>query len=347
MTICRFKYLKMTTHQILAISLIKGVGPQTLRKYIKYIHENSLNFDLHHSTIEGYFVDLSQIESRIKVPTLTDIKNSIEESGNIYEKTINARINLISYLDQEFPPLLKLLDDYPVLLHYKGEINSLNKKCVAVIGSREISEYATKAGEKLTKIMSEKYDYTIISGLALGSDTVAHNAAVELNKPTAAFLAGGLDKIYPKENNYLADKILDTGGVLISEYEIGKESHKNLFIQRDRLQSGASDGIIVLETGIKGGTRHTVSFARKQNRTIGCLYSHLSANLADSEKFQGNIDIVENEGGFKIFDTESIELFIKLLENKRKELFKNSEKIIQSGIDEKNNSNDTKQLKMF
>jgi len=190
----------MTIHQILAISLIKGVGPQTLRKYVKYIQEKSLNFDLHHSTIEGYFIDLSKIETRIKVPTLADIKNSIEESENVYENSKNAGIKLISYLDEGFPPLLKLLDDYPVLLHYKGEINALNKQCVAVIGTREISEYATKAGEKLTKIMSEKYDYTIISGLALGSDTVAHNAAVDLNKPTAAFLAGGLDKIYPKED---------------------------------------------------------------------------------------------------------------------------------------------------
>ncbi len=150
-----------------------------------------------------------------------------------------------------------------------------------------------------------------------GNDTVAHKAAVDVKKPTAAFLAGGLDKIYPKENDRLANQILDTGGVLISEYEFGKESLKNFFVQRDRLQSGSAEGIIVLETGVKGGTRHTVSFAGKQNRLIGCLYTHVDFNFDNSEKFQGNKDIVENEGGIKLFNPESIEKFCISLEQKR------------------------------
>jgi DNA processing protein len=314
----------MKSIQILAISLIKGVGPQSLRKFVKYITDNSFNFDMHYSTIEGYFSELSDIDKRVKLPTVQDIKFAIEQSDIIANNSIDANIKTISYLDLEFPPLLKLLDDYPVLLHYKGDINSLKQKSVAIIGTREVSDHATQAGERLTKIMSNEKGYTIVSGLAVGCDTVAHKSAVEVNKPTAAFLAGGLDKIYPKENIKLSEQIIDTGGVLISEYEFGKESHKNFFVQRDRLQSGSSEGIIVLETGIKGGTRHTVSFAGKQNRVIGCLYTHVEKKLDNFEKFQGNIDIVENEGGYKIYNPESIDKFCLYLEDKRSMLLKES-----------------------
>jgi DNA processing protein len=314
----------MKSSQILAISLIKGVGPQSLRKFVRYINENSLNFDLHHSTIEGYFIDLSEQDKRVKLPSVQDIKLAIDQSDFISNQSINAGIKTITYLDTDFPPLLRFLDDYPVLLHYKGNIHSLKEKSVAIIGTREVSDHAIQAGERLSKIMSEDKGYTIVSGLAVGCDTVAHRSAVEVNRPTAAFLAGGLDKIYPKENLKLSEQIIDTGGVLISEYEIGKESHKNFFVQRDRLQSGSSEGIIVLETGIKGGTRHTVSFAGKQNRIIGCLYTHVEKKLDNLEKFQGNKDIVENEGGVKIYNPESIDNFCKLLEDKRRMLLNES-----------------------
>jgi DNA processing protein len=323
----------MKSNEILAISLIKGVGPQSLRKFVKYITDNSFNFDMHYSTIEGYFSELSELDKRIKLPTVQDIKLAIEKSENISNDSINENIKTISYLEVDFPPLLRLLEDYPVLLHYKGNIHSLKEKCVAIIGTREVSDHAIQAGERLSKIMSEDKGYTIVSGLAVGCDTIAHRSAVEVNRPTAAFMAGGLDKIYPKENLKLSEQIIDTGGVLISEYEIGKESHKNFFVQRDRLQSGSSEGIIVLETGIKGGTRHTVSFAGKQNRIIGCLYTHVEKKLDNLEKFQGNKDIVENEGGFKIFNPESIDNFCKLLEDKRRLLLNES------------NNNDSKEFK--
>ncbi len=310
----------MKSSQIFAISLIKGVGPQSLRKFVKYITDNSFNFDMHYSTIEGYFSELAELDKRVKLPSVQDIKFAIDQSELILNQSNNADIKTITYLDADFPPLLRLLNDYPVLLHYKGNIHSLKERCVAIIGTREVSDHAIQAGERLTKIMSEDKGYTIVSGLAVGCDTVAHKTAVESNRPTAAFLAGGLDKIYPKENLKLSERIIDTGGVLISEYEIGKESHKNYFVQRDRLQSGSSEGIIVLETGIKGGTRHTVSFAGKQNRMIGCLYTHVEKKLDNLEKFQGNKDIVENEGGFKIFNAETIAEFCQLLDKKRSSL---------------------------
>jgi DNA processing protein len=322
----------MTPSQILAINLINGIGPQSLRKFVKYITDNSYSFDIHPTTIEGYFSEIAAVDKRVKIPTIQDIKLALEEAEVILEKSNNSNIKMISYLDKNFPPLLKLIDDYPVLLHYKGDINTLKEKSVAIIGTREISDHAKQTGERLTKIMAEEKEYTIVSGLAIGCDSVAHKAAVDIKKPTVAFLAGGLDKIYPKENNNLSNEIIDTGGLLISEYEFGKESHKNFFVQRDRLQSGSCEGIIVLETGIKGGTRHTVSFAKKQNRLIGCLYTHIESKLDNIEKFQGNKDIVENENGFKIFNPKSIEEFCSLLSEKRESLLNNGKESQQIDI---------------
>jgi DNA processing protein len=335
----------MTPSQILAINLINGVGPQSLRKFVKYISDNSFSFDTHPSTIEGYFSEIAKIDKRVKLPVIQDIKLALEEAEAIIEKSNNSNIKMISYLDKDFPPLLKLIDDYPVLLHYKGDINTLQEKSVAIIGTREVSDHAKHTGERLSKIMAEQKNYTIVSGLAVGCDSVAHKAAVDLKKPTVAFLAGGLDKIYPKENTNLSNEIIDTGGLLISEYEFGKESHKNFFVQRDRLQSGSCEGIIVLETGIKGGTRHTVSFAKKQNRLIGCLYTHIEAKLDKIDKFQGNKDIVENENGIKIFNAESIEEFCNLLRDKRQSLISNS--IESQQIDIKKLPPNLKQIKLF
>jgi len=305
----------MTTHQLLALSLINGVGRRTLKKFIA----TGTSMNLQPAEIVDIFIGLNQIDKRVIIPTIDSIHKALLESEQILYRSEKEGIQTISFLDTDYPPLLKLIEDSPVLLHYKGNLDCLHQPSVAVVGTRNITDHAKTEGEMLTLKMCDM-GFTIVSGLAIGCDTVAHRSAVNANRPTAAFMAGGLDTVYPKENKTLANQILDKNGVLIGEYEYGRNSDKNNFKERNRLQSGSSEGIIVLETGMKGGTRHTAWAAKKQDRLVGCLYTHFQINQQDCEQFQGNIDIVENEGGIALTDFDSMESFASDLTEKRENL---------------------------
>lgn len=115
------------------------------------------------------------------------------------------------------------------------------------------------------------FGFNIVSGLALGCDTVGHLGALDMNGTTTAVLAHGLDHVYPKENKYLADKILDNGGLLITEYPINQRPQPRFFIERDRIQAGLSLGTIVIETDLKSGTMKTVGFTIEYGRLSACV----------------------------------------------------------------------------
>ena len=122
------------------------------------------------------------------------------------------------------------------------------------------------------EIFAEKF-FNVVSGLALGCDVSAHKGCLDKLGFTTAVLAHGLDTVYPKENTEIADQIVKSGGILISEYYVGQTSRPNYFIERDRIQAALSDGIIVVETDQKGGTMHTTGFAKEYDKLIG-VFKH-------------------------------------------------------------------------
>ncbi|GAB3840678.1 DNA-processing protein DprA [Hymenobacter jeollabukensis] len=235
------------------------------------------------------------------------------------DKVLNAaakhNITTLSIQDSRYPTLLRRLPDAPYFLDVKGDVNCLTNRCVAVVGTREITEHGRLSGKRLTEVFID-HKLTIVSGLAVGCDTVAHQAAVDAGSPTIAAMAGGLDNIYPKENRKLAEQI-EARGCLISEYRCGVRPMAQMFVQRDRLQSGLSLGVVVIETGVTGGTMHTVGFARKQQRRLGCLYTHAqpkyAAQWANAEKFQGNASLVSEGKAEPLYDLPSITTFIDSL----------------------------------
>ena len=170
-------------------------------------------------------------------------------------------IQIVTYLDANYPKRLKNIIDQPTVLYYKGNIECLNKKdTVAIIGTREPTEYGVKIARNLGSSFGKR-DYVVVSGLALGCDMYGHEGCLDENGTTVAVMPCGLDTVYPAKNKPLAEKILDKGGCLISEYPIKTRVFKNFFVERDRLQSGLSDGVFVIETGEKGGKLHTVGYA--------------------------------------------------------------------------------------
>ena len=167
--------------------------------------------------------------------------------------------------EQDYPALLRRIDGPPPLLAVRGETDILNRRGMAIVGSRNASIAGVKMAERLARGLGEK-DYVITSGLARGIDTAAHSAA--LKSGTIAVLAGGVDHIYPPENAPLVEAILQNGGAIVSEMPFGWAPHARDFPRRNRLISGLSLGVVIVEASNRSGALHTARFALEQNREV-------------------------------------------------------------------------------
>ena len=176
-------------------------------------------------------------------------------------------IDIISIEDKQYPNILKEIYDPPICLYIRGNKEILNNKSISIVGCRKATDYGRKVARDFAYNIS-KQDINIISGLAIGIDSEAHLGAVEANKKTVAVLGNGLDTIYPKENIILSQKILDSGGAIISEYPLGIKPKKENFPARNRIISGMSNGLLVVEAKEKSGTLITVDFALEQGRDV-------------------------------------------------------------------------------
>jgi DNA processing protein len=166
-----------------------------------------------------------------------------------------------------YPSMLKSIKKPPETLYALGNISLLNKPSVAIVGTRKPSEDGISAAKEVSKIYGAQ-GLSIISGLANGVDSIAMESALEINTPLIGVLPSSLDNIVPKSNEPLAEKILKNNGLLISEYPEATKVQKYHFINRNRIISGIAMLTVVIETGIKGGTMHTVNFAKEQKRPI-------------------------------------------------------------------------------
>ena len=182
---------------------------------------------------------------------------------------------------KEYPEQLKNIYDAPLKLYVLGNKNLLKQKGIAIIGSRNATEYGKRTALKLATELSEN-GINIISGLAIGIDTYAHLGTLQKNciGKTIAVLGCGLDQIYPKQNIELAKKIINSGGCIISEYPIGTMPKKLNFPQRNRIISGLSNGVVVIEASEKSGALITVDFALEQGREVFAVPGNITNNTS-------------------------------------------------------------------
>lgn len=261
----------LTTEQIITILELPGIGRKTAFKICEAGHSERLgNF---HELFD-WLGFLSNKREFLKISKITegDFQKAVFLTQKIQEDSCVNNINIISYYDESFPKLLKLIDDAPLILNYKGNLNGISNRIgVAIIGTREPNTDGLKAGELVGKFFAEQGGFNVVSGLAVGCDSSAHKGCLMGNGFTTAILAHGLQTVYPKENLKLSEEILDKGGVLLSEYLYGKAALPNYFIERDRLQSGLSIGTIVIQTDINGGTMHAVRATLKNKKFLGAI----------------------------------------------------------------------------
>ena len=179
------------------------------------------------------------------------------------------KIEEISIESEGYPQKLRKIYDPPIKLYVLGNKEILKQKGIAIVGTRKATEYGKNISLQISKELSQNGIH-IISGLALGIDTYAHmgNIYAQSKGKTIAVLGSGIDEIYPKENIELARKIIQTGGCIVSEYELGTKPTKLNFPRRNRIISGLSDGILVVEAGEKSGALITAEFGLEQGKEI-------------------------------------------------------------------------------
>jgi len=191
---------------------------------------------------------------------------------------MEEEIKEISIEDENYPKLLKEINDAPKVLYYRGSLPRAESRGFAIVGARRCSAYGKQVALEIAGNLTEA-GLTIVSGLAPGIDTFAHTAVVERRKKAIAVLGTGIDEesIYPKENIKLARKIIENGGCLISEYSPGTPGSYFTFPRRNRIISGMSLGVLIVEAKEKSGALITAEWARKQKRKVfaipGSIYS--------------------------------------------------------------------------
>lgn len=190
-----------------------------------------------------------------------------DKADRVIAKTEELGASLISYTDPEYPLLLRHIYDPPLLLWIKGDPAVLNLDGVAVVGTRSPGRYGREQAEIWSKKLAER-GLAIISGLAHGVDSVAHRESLNAGGKTVAVLGSGIDWIYPDKNRKLASDICKNGGAVITEYPPGTKPDAGNFPERNRIVSGMSHGVLVVESGVKGGSMITARTALDQNKDV-------------------------------------------------------------------------------
>lgn len=220
----------------------------------------------------------SHIAEKLGKRLAVSLLSQLEGWDDLYTATlkslsVSARLGIgaIPITGKEYPPLLRLIHDPPPVLYARGDLTLLSWcSAVAIVGTRT----PTERGREVAYAFARQWascQYVVVSGLAKGIDTAAHQGTLDAGGRTIAVLGTPLNKIYPAENKELAGRIVENGGLLLSELMVGQTGFKNAFVARDRLQSGLSLCVFPVQTSIDGGTMHTVRFAEEQKRFMICL----------------------------------------------------------------------------
>jgi DNA processing protein len=289
---------------ILTLLNIPGFGRAKSKAVIESNNSKIENIsDLYSSIIDANFT-----QPKIHVPLLRDVEHAYSLASNIIDKSKELNVEITSYLENKYSRSLLNISNFPLIIYSKGNLDLFDTPPkVAVVGTRRPSELGIKLGSRITEIFVQN-NLVIVSGLALGCDTIAHQTCIAKGGKTISVLASGLDEIYPKSNLKLSKEIIDSGGLLISEYPIGVLPRNNYFVERNRIQSGISNGVCVIETEIKGGTMRTVEFAEKQKRIIGCVFTK---DLINNEIYnKGNQLLIKENRAYSLSNAEEIGKFI-------------------------------------
>jgi len=246
-------------HYYLGFNLVSGIGPTRLDRLIAFFGslEDAWRADAGDLMMAG--LDGRTTEALLETRRKRDLQAE-------YERVLRAGVRILSRDDPTYPSLLRQIVNGPPLIYVRGTFHENDRWAVAVVGTRQCSTYGRDATHRLVADLAGA-GVTIVSGLALGIDAVAHEAALQAGGRTLAVLGSGVDQIYPGQNRQLGQAVIGQGA-LVSEYALGTQPAAANFPARNRIISGLSLGVLVVEAAARSGALITVQFALEQDRDV-------------------------------------------------------------------------------
>jgi len=286
------KYDIQSLSVIYALLETDGIGPQRIINLLKHFSSPT---DLLHAKINN----ISEIEGFNEILANRIIRNLekiifYQDEFEKQQEAINKHnIKLLHYWDDDYPKNLRNIYYPPIFLYLKGELKKIDEISVAIVGTRKPSSYGKNVAREFSMEISRNH-VTVISGMARGIDSIAHRGALENNGRTIAVVGSGLDVIYPPENDKLFNQIVENGCV-ISEFKLGTQPDASNFPQRNRIISGLSKGVLIIETKIIGGAMQTANHALDQGREVYAVPGDIHNIYSEGTNYliqQGNAELV-------------------------------------------------------
>src|SRR5437588_1465000 len=244
----------------LALSLTPGLGPPRVRRLVEYCGGAAAVLRASLTELESTGILASSAQS-------LGTGKSAELAQEELARAAGMGVTVVTLDDPAYSQELKQIYDPPPVLYVRGKVNTISQPGIAVVGTRHPTPYGTGMAERLACDLAAR-GLIIISGMARGVDTAGHRGAIAAKGKTVAVFGTGIDVIYPKENSRLSEQILALGGALISEFPIGTSAFPQNFPIRNRIISGMSVGVLVVEAAEYGGVRITARCALEQNRDV-------------------------------------------------------------------------------
>ncbi len=258
-------------------NLVKGIGAVRLKALLDYFGdaETAWKAPLFELTAAGLSAKLAERVAQVRAAV--DLEQYIGQAAA-------AGIKILTWNDADYPSHLKEIDQPPPVLYVRGELSAEDQWAVAIVGTRAVTSYGRQVTEELATALAQN-GVTVVSGLARGVDAVAHSAALKAGGRTLAVLGSGLDRIYPAEHRQMAEKIV-LQGALISDYAPGTPPESANFPPRNRIISGLSLAVVVVEAGDTSGALITAEFAVEQARDVFAV--------------PGNIHVLQSKGANRL-----------------------------------------------
>lgn len=237
-----------------------------------------------HSNLAPYIPREKNTEGKFIAVDYKKLQKSINPDKE-FEELKKEKIDIITVLDKAYPELLRHIPHPPFILYVRGSHDVWQNNCFGVVGTRALSDYGRRSTPHIVLDLAKSF--VIVSGLAAGIDTLAHKAALDSGGKTIAVLGCGIDDntIFPRQNLTLAQKIIKNGGAVMSEYAIGTHGTAFTFPQRNRIVSGLSRGVLVVEADIKSGAMITAKCAMEQNRDVFAIPGGIFSKMSEGTNF--------------------------------------------------------------
>ena len=256
----------------LGFNLVKGIGPAKVQALLDYYGSLANAWQANEMDLQKIGLDKRAIKTFLKTRQAVDLDAAMADVER-------AKASLLTWDMAGYPSYLREIPGPPPLLYYQGELLERDQWAVAVVGTRRLTSYGRQITRDLVAGLVQN-NITVVSGLARGIDAIAHKTAVELGGRTLAVLGSGLDCIYPSENRTLAQEITQGHGAIISEYGLGVQPEAKNFPPRNRIISGLSLGVIIIEAGVRSGALITTNFALEQNREVFAVPGNINSPVS-------------------------------------------------------------------